>query len=162
MTKDIESRKKAYTTAFPVPCEFPYISPVANNIRKRERLIFHRLKEYRFNKRREYFICPLETIKSTIEEVLSLNIKDLNTELNIKGWELEVPLFFKSMLKKTTKSNYDKVDLGTLIITFKAWLRAKRIKKFNEDGFLEKVEEKYKVKKARNEDFEYLEKVEFK
>ena len=170
MTKDIKSRKKAYVTAFPVPCEFPYVSPVVKDVRKRERLIFHRLNEYRFNPKREYFICPIKTIKSTIKEVLQLDLKDINTELNIKEtkteWLLEVPLFFKAMLKKTKKSKYEKVDIDTLIITFKAWLRAKGIKttsfkKFNEDDFLDKVEEKYKLKYGK-QDFEYLEKVEFK
>ena len=116
-TTDIEQRKKSYTTSFPVACNWDYISEKIKNIKTKERLIFQRLKDYRFNDSREFFICPLDTIISTIEDVSKMGLKEMNLELNVKEWSLEVPIFLKKVIKKTEKTNYNKVlveDLQTI------------------------------------------------
>ena len=100
-TTDIEQRKKSYTTAFPVPCNWDFISEKISNIKTRERLIFQRLKEYRFNDSREYFICPLDKIKTTIEDVFKMTLKDMNLELNIKEWKIRYYEYYFNIIDDT-------------------------------------------------------------
>ncbi len=163
-TTDIEQRKKSYTTAFPVACNWDYISEKISNIKTRERLIFQRLKEYRFNDSREFFICPLDKIKTTIEDVFKMSLKDMNLELNIKEWKVELPIFLKKVIKKTDKSNYNKVLVEDLYRLFIVWCMAKNIKKnIKEEEFKTELEDKkYKLKSTAKHPNLYLEKVEYK
>ena len=163
-TTDIEQRKNSYTTAYPVACNWDYISDKISNIKTRERLIFQRLKEYRFNDSREFFICPLDKIKSTIEEVFKMSLKEMNLELNIKEWKIEVPIFLKKTIKKTDKSNYNKVLLEDLYRCFSIWCMAKNIKKKCklEEFQVELEDKKYKLKSTKKFPNLYLEKVEYK
>ena len=162
-TTDIEQRKRSYTTAFPVKCNWDYVSEVVSNIRTRERLLFQRLKEYRFNDSREYFICPLEKIKETIKDVFKMSLKEMNLELNIKEWKLEITPFLKKVIKKTEKANYNKVFVEELHLLFSVWCMAKNIKKkVNIEEFYEYLEKNYKIKSTKKCPKEYLEKVIFK
>jgi hypothetical protein len=180
-TTDIEMRKKAYVTSLPVTCEWPYVSDKKKYIRTRERLIFQRLKDYRFNDKREFFICPIETIKSTIEEVLKMSLKDMNAELikekeslkddkdspkdetNLTDWKSEVQPFLKKVVKKTTKAKYTKVVVEDLHRIFSVWCMAKNIKKkVNRKEFEDILEEEYILKTTKNNPKEYLEKIEYK
>jgi hypothetical protein len=163
-TTDIEQRKKAYTTAFPVACNWEYISETVNNIRTRERLIFQRLKEYRFNDSREYFICPIDTIKEVIEDVLKMELKEMNIELNIKDWTTEMVLFLKKVIKKTDKKKYNKVLIEDLYRNFLIWCISRSVKKkCSMDDFYIYLEDKgYKIKYTSIHPEEYLEKVEYK
>jgi hypothetical protein len=146
-TTDIEERKKSYITAYPVSCEWPYISEKSSNIRTRERLIFQRLKDYRFNDSREFFICPLDKIKSTVEDVFKMTLKDMNLELNIKEWKLEVPIFLKKVIKEVkTGKSYNKVLVEDLYRLFVVWCMAKNIKKKIKEEEFEKDLENYKLK----------------
>lgn len=148
-TTDIEQRKKSYTTAFPVACNWDYESVKVSNIRTRERLIFQRLKEYRFNDSREFFICPLDKIKTTIEDVFKMSLKDMNLELNIKEWKLEVPVFLKKVIKEVkTGKSYNKVLVEDLHRLFVVWCMSKNIKKkVSEKEFYSNLENgNYKLK----------------
>ena len=163
-TTDIEQRKKSYTTSFPVACNWDYISEKIKNIRTRERLIFQRLKDYRFNDSREFFICPLDTIMSTIKDVFKMELKEMNLELNVKEWSLELPIFLKKVIKKTEKTNYNKVLVEDIHRLFSVWCMSKNIKKIVKreefNNYLE--DKKYKLKTTKKHPKEYLEKVEYK
>ena len=163
-TTDIEQRKKSYTTSFPVSCEWPYISEKIKNIRTRERLIFHRLKDYRFNDSREFFICPLEIIITTIKDVFKIGLKEMNLELNVKEQIIEAPIFLKKVIKKTEKTNYNKVLVEDLYRLFTVWCMEKNIKKkVKPEEFHSYLEDKkYKLKTTKKYPKEYLEKVEYK
>lgn len=162
-TTDIEQRKKAYTTAFPVACNWDFISEEISHIRTRERLIFQRLKDFRFNDSREYFICPLETILETIESVFKMNLSEMNLELNIKEWKTEINVFLKKVIKKTDKQKYDKVLVEELYRNFIIWCMAKNIKKkVKMDDFYSYLKDKYKIKSTKNHPDEYIEKNEYK
>ena len=59
-----------------------------------------------------------------------MTLKEMNLELNIKEWKLEVPIFLKkTTIKKKDKSNYNKVLLEDLYRCFSIWCMAKNIKK---------------------------------
>jgi hypothetical protein len=62
-TIDMEQREKNYQTAFPLPYE---VKEKTTSIKTRERVIFKRLNECRFNSSREYFFCDIDKIKETI------------------------------------------------------------------------------------------------
>ena len=161
LTINIENRKKDYITTYPSDCVWEYISPEVTYIKIREKLIFKRLNEYRCRVNREFFCCELPTVIETINSILTLTYKDMCEELNIKDYNNEYNKFFKSCLTPTQKGNYDKVDIQTLFLTFKAWCKSKGINKLPSlDEFYEKVDNKYKVKESK-EGFDYLEKIIF-
>jgi len=164
LTTNIENRKNDYKTTYPSDCKWEYVSPEVTYIRTRERLIFKRLNEYRCRTNREFFSCELPIILETIEYVLKRSYKEMCEELGIKDYNLEYDKFFKTIVKKTEKSKYDKVFVGTLHLAFNSWCKAKCIKKIpSYEEFCEKVQDKkFKIKTTKTEDEEYLEKVEFK
>ena len=170
-TIDMEQREKNYQTAFPLPCIYD-IKEKTTNINTRERLIFKRLNEYRFNSSREYFFCDIDKIKETITQVLSMSLKEMNTELNIKEWKVELPVFLKKVIEEVkTGKSYNKVLVEDLYRLFVVWCMAKNIKKkIKEDEFDAELEDKtlkrggrvIKFKKTNSHPKEYLEMMEYK
>ena len=128
-------------------------------------MIFKRLANHRHRANREFFCCELPVIIETIENVLTLQYKEMMEELGIKDYNMEYAKFFKAIIKRTEKSKYDRVYVSTLHLSFMVWCRAKNIKtgtKPTYDEFCEKlVEQKYRIKKPDNDD-EYLEKMIYK
>jgi hypothetical protein len=165
-TADMKQRKQSYATAFPMECIYdvdPTGEALIHNIRTRERLIFKRLNEYRFNSSKEYFCADINLIKQTINSVKIMSLKEMNLELNIKEWKVELSLFLKKSIKKSAKSNYNKVLLKDLYRCFVIWCMAKNIKKKAKlEEFQEDLEsKKYKIKTSINEPNFYLEKYEY-
>ena len=70
-TCDISGRMTNYTTSYPDPVEMKYVSQNLKMYKNIETIVHYKLDEYRMNKRREFFKCDLEVIKSTIEEVIN-------------------------------------------------------------------------------------------
>ena len=173
-TADMEQRKKSYATAFPVECIYdvdPTGEALTPNIRTRERLIFKRLNEYRFNSSKEYFCADINLIKQTINSIKIMSLKEMNLELNIKEWKVEVPIFLKKVIKKSEKSYYNKVLVEDLYRLFVVWCMAKNIKKkIKEEEFKTELEDKkykgtpgpLKLKSTKNHPDLYLEKIEYK
>ena len=171
-TADMEQRKKSYATAFPVECIYdvdPTGEALIPNIRTRERLIFKRLNEYRFNSSKEYFCADINLIKQTINSIKIMSLKEMNLELNIKEWKVEVPIFLKKVIQTSKKSNYNKVLVEDLYRLFVVWCMAKNIKKkIKEEEFKTELEDKkykggpFKLKSTKNHPDLYLEKIEYK
>jgi hypothetical protein len=173
-TADMEQRKKSYATAFPMECIYD-VDPTGEafipNIRTRERLIFKRLNEYRFNSSREYFCADINLIKQTINSVKIMSLKEMNLELNIKEWKVEVPIFLKKVIKEVkTGKSYNKVLVEDLYRLFVVWCMAKNIKKkikeeeFDNDLENYKLKQKGKVikfKSTKTHPKEYLEMIEY-
>ena len=165
-TANMEQRKQSYATAFPMECIYdvdPTGESLIPNIRTKERLIFKRLNEYRFNSSKEYFCADINLIKQTINSVKIMSLKEMNLELNIKEWKVELSLFLKKSIKKSAKSNYNKILLKDLYRCFVIWCMAKNIKKKAKlEEFQEDLEsKKYKIKTSINEPNFYLEKYEY-
>lgn len=147
-TIDMEQREKNYQTAFPLPCIYE-VQEKTTSIKTRERVIFKRLNECRFNSSREYFFCDITKIKDTINQILSMSLKEMNLELNIKEWKVEVPIFLKKVIKEVNKGkNYNKVIFEDLYRLFVVWCMAKNIKKkIKEEEFANDLENgNYKLK----------------
>ncbi len=173
-TADMKQRKKSYATAFPMECIYdvdPEGEVLITNIRTRERLIFKRLNEYRFNSSKEYFCADINLIKQTINSIKIMSLKEMNLELNIKEWKVEVPIFLKKVITKSEKSNYKKVLVDDLYRLFIVWCMAKNIKKnIKEEEFKKELEDKkykgtpgpFKLKSTKNHPDLYLEKIEYK
>jgi len=112
------------------------------------------LNEYRFNNSREYFFCEIDKIKEVIKQVLSMSLKDMNAELNIKEWKEDVLIFLKKVIKEVSKGkNYNKVLVEDLYRMFVVWCAAKNIKKkVSEKDFYANLKDgNYKLKNGGRE-----------
>jgi hypothetical protein len=78
-----------------------------------------------------------------------MSLKDMNLELNIKEWKVEVPIFLKKVIKEVEpRKSYKKVLVEDLYRLFVVWCIAKNIKKkIKEEEFDKDLEDgNYKLK----------------
>ena len=75
-------------------------------------------------------------------------LKEMNEELNIKEWKVEVPIFLKKVIKEVkTGKSYNKVLVEDLYRLFVVWCMAKNIKKKIKEEEFDNDLENYKLKK---------------
>jgi len=71
-TRDVESRRRTYLSYWPLGCDVKYSRHCVNG-RKVESFVHRALSTYRFGHHgREFFKCPLDLIKATIDSATAL------------------------------------------------------------------------------------------
>ena len=108
-TCNLEQRMNSYQTPFKEKSIYMYTSQPFDNCIAAEYVLFCMLKKYRVHPKREFFICPLETIIKTIKLLETVEPNDLQ-----KLYEkLRVSTYTNWLIKKVFPETEQLLDLSS-------------------------------------------------
>ena len=90
--KNVLNRKSSYVTSYVKPVEVVYTSELCKNCVLAEYIIFKRLQTHRLAHNREFFDCPIQTVKDVIAQtVFEVDIDIITSKNDVRSSKQQKP-----------------------------------------------------------------------